>query len=375
MEIQNHILHGYDPKPIRDVHIHCHVQLPVDKTVHIFQNIMSHFNYDKIVLNAIPSKYGYADNEKAFYFKANLKNVFANCGLIHRYNSEDTAEGYLNQVKNLYAMGCDGIKILDGKPQQRAKLKKKLDDPIFNSFYAFAEEKGLPVLMHLGDPPQWWHEETCPQAAKDLGWYYADKSIYVPFENTVKEVEGILTKFPNLKLTLAHFFFMGDNLPYLEEFLGKWENTTVDLTPGGEMFRHFTLNYENSRRFFENHADRILYGTDIYNWEQTTPTIEERYASAVNLVRTFLEKNQEFQHPHATWVTEKPLTPFGFSGDVLDKIYRTNFTKIWGETPRKSDFERIAHSCKTRLETEALSDLDVENLNKVFYFFNKPTEK
>ncbi len=370
METKNHLLRGYSEKPLHDVHIHSHEQLPVSESLKIFRNVMEHFNYDKILLNVIFSKHGLAENEKGFYFKANIPGVYLNAGPIHRYDERDTAEGYLEQIKTYYAMGCDGIKILDGKPEQRLKLGKRLDDAIFDKFYGYAEENGIPVLMHLGDPPQWWHEDTCPQAAKDLGWYYADPK-YTPFEDTVNEVEGILTKFPGLKLTLAHFFFMGDNLPYLEEFFGKWKNTTVDLTPGGEMFRHFSLNYDNARKFFETYADRILYGTDIYNWEQTTPTVEERYAHSVNLVRTYLEKNEEFNHNQATWVSEAPLKPFAFEGEILDKIYRDNFTRIWGENPRPLDFELIAHQCKKCMETETLTELDTKNIQEALQFFQK----
>ena len=65
------------------------------------------------------------------------------------------------------------------------------------------------------------------------------------------------------------------------------------------------------------------------------------------------------------------MKPFAFGDDVLDKIYRDNFTRILGEKPRPLDFELIAHRCQKCIETESLTELDTENMQKVIQFFKE----
>jgi len=352
---------GFFSAPVNNVHFHSYEQHPVGKTIEIFNKTMEVCNCGKIAINTLPW-YGRLENEKGFYFKSNIENVYLNCGPVLYYDDRDTQEGLYEQIKMYHAMGCDGIKLLEGKPKCRLKLGKRLDDPLFDKFFAYAEENGLPVLYHIGDPPQWWHKETCPQAAIDLGWSYMDPK-YTPFDELVNETEGILAKFPNLKLTAAHFFFMGDRLEYLDNLFDKYENFAVDITPGSEMCRHFTLNYDNAKAFFVKHQDRILYGTDTYNWAIDGPDGTRRHELTPEFVRTYLEQDEEFENTLADWVTDKPFRPFAFEGEILDKIYRTNFTRRWGETPRPLDNELIARWISSFNEFDLLTDLDKENLN------------
>jgi hypothetical protein len=50
-------------------------------------------------------------------------------------------EDFLSQAKRFMAMGCDGIKMLEGKPNVRKLLGGlPLNSPLFDGFYAWAEK-------------------------------------------------------------------------------------------------------------------------------------------------------------------------------------------------------------------------------------------
>ena len=54
----------------------------------------------------------------------------------------------------------------------------------------------------------------------------------------------MLDKFPKLKITFAHFFFLSDNPDEAVRIMEKYPNALFDLTPGGEMFVNFSKDPE-----------------------------------------------------------------------------------------------------------------------------------
>lgn len=226
-------------------------------------------------------------------------------------------------------MGFDGIKMLEGKPQQRKELGLRLDDPIFDPCYGFMEENGVPLTLHLADPDYFWDRDKIPEHAVKRGWFCGDGT-YPAYGQFYEEMWGILAKFPRLKLTLAHFGFMAHQKEWAERFLGDYENTALDLTPGGVMFAGFSLDPEYWRAFFIRNRRRIYFGTDTYN----DPPLSKEPGSSYGrwkLVRTFLEAGEDFQWPTVSGV----LHPFKLPEDVLRDIYRENALRRFGAEPRR----------------------------------------
>lgn len=363
--MKNYELHNYRNKPLCDMHIHPHVEAPLSESLDVYKKIIEHFNYEKIALQALPCE-EIINNYKALYFKSQLNVVYANLGLIHNHNENDTQDYYLEQVKTLYAMGCDGFKMLEGKPDNRKELGKSLCDSSFNKFYAFVEEKQLPLVLHFGDPREFWDINKIPKWALERGWLY-DQS-FVHFDVGQKEVEGILEKFPKLNLILAHFFFVSDDIEYAYNFMEKWPNVCFDLTPGTEMYFNFNSKQAQWKEFFIKYADRILYGTDIYNWHQENLTVEDKYSHAVNLERSYLEKSEPFKDK---WTKREFDTPFGLSDDILDKIYHDNFIRLFGDEPRPLDKELIVSECKKAMEKYDLTQIQTQNAKEIIEEFSK----
>lgn len=357
--MNNPEINSYDLRPLWDEHIHTHEPYPVDQTVEIFKALMQHFNYEKIVLNALPS-YGYADSFKALYVKSQIPGVYVNAGLSHYHDERDNAEAFLEQAKAFYAMGCDGFKMLEGKPDTRKADGIPLDSPVYDKFYGFLQENNLPLLMHLGDPWEFWDIDNIPKWALERGWLYDET--FVPLEGLRAEVEGFLTKFPRLKLTLAHFYFMSHDYDYAVDFMERFPNVCIDITPGSEMYVNFETDLPKWKAFFEKYADRILYGSDRYNHYVPEEELEVNRCHAINMVRSFLEKENFF----CVWKDRK-MSGFALSKDVTDKIYYKNAERIYGTTPRSVNMELLKQGAKKCLETDELSALDRQNLETILH--------
>ena len=91
---------NYYITPIYDAHIHIYTPCPVEKTVRFLEDVKTHFNYEKIMLNALPT-YNIADNFVAFYCKTRIPGIYVNAGLYHLKDCDDEAYFY-NQVKDFF---------------------------------------------------------------------------------------------------------------------------------------------------------------------------------------------------------------------------------------------------------------------------------
>jgi predicted TIM-barrel fold metal-dependent hydrolase len=232
------------------------------------------------------------------------------------------------QLRELLAVGCDGLKLLIGKPGYRKDLNHPLDGPIFEPFLQLAEDLQLPVLWHCADPPEFWNEATVPLWARGRGWSYDDSFPTKP--QIEAEMAAVFARHPRLKLILPHFYFLSDRLDDAADLLRTYPSFCLDLAPGVEMFHNFTADWDRARGFFLDHAERILYGTDFglgIGWHKDRG----------NMVRRFLETTDTFDVPPDPVMqpdTRPALRGLGLPADALRKIYVDNFRRLVGDRPK-----------------------------------------
>lgn len=374
----------YQPFGVCDSHVHLVYQDSLEKTIRVYNDIMDWHRYERIVLlgaHHITKGEDPGNNAKVLYCKsvmnaANLKRkVYAFGGLKHYFDERDTADGYLRQVQLIDKMGFDGIKMLEGKPDLRKQFGRRLDDPILDNAYAYAEEHDLPITMHVGDPAANWDINKISPTALARGWFWDET--YPTLEQLRQEVEGILTKFPKLRLTLAHFYFMGDDLEGTIDLFEKWPNVSFDLTPGGGMFVGFSKRIEEWKEFFVKYADRLHFGTDTYNstfFEKLEDYDDSMWAGfRVNQVRKVLEWTEPFEDRFFG-----RLIPMNLDKDTLQKIYHDNCVNRLGE-PRQVNasaamtyaagvLEEFERGSVTTGEREKDS-VEIENLRKIYEYY------
>jgi predicted TIM-barrel fold metal-dependent hydrolase len=244
---------------------------------------------------------------------------------------------YEEQARGLIEAGCDGMKMLEGKPTERKALGEALDSPDYHSYYAYLESEGIPILYHVVDPATFW-DPKAPKAIREGPWFYGDGS-YPSQEQIYQEMENVLREFPGLRVTFAHFYFLSADLERAAAFLDKWPNVNFDLTPGGEMYWNFTKDPERSRDFFIRFQDRILFGTDNMAGSGTYEMSTADGLAKIRAMRTFLETSRTFE-----WLGGRQHG-LGLEPDVLAKIYRGNFERFAGEAPKAVDLGGAIDHC------------------------------
>jgi predicted TIM-barrel fold metal-dependent hydrolase len=360
---------GFRNCKIIDGHAHlCHDK-PLIETAEAFADILDYYNYDALNIASIPMSYSVTHNINTFYCKSVLSpKIYASAGLIYNRSCPDLSEDFLRQVKLYHKMGCDGIKMLDGKVTQYRKRGLTINGGYYDKFFEYAQENKLPVLIHIGDPLKFWNKETAGEYAIAHGWYVE------PHEPTLEDlrkwISDTLEKFPDITMILAHFYFMSDELDRAAKMFDKYPNLYFDITPGGEMFVNFTANYDEAKEFFKKYKDRILYGTDLYNDfnKNSVPhhNVDHLHRIRVFQARAMMESNEEFLTP----LSVNPLKPFGFDSDVTDCIYSKNFCRLYGNTPAPVDKGLVLEEAERILRDYSdLSQLEKDNLNVAIQYF------
>jgi hypothetical protein len=261
---------------------------------------------------------------------------------------------FAGYVGTLSGMGCDGIKMIEGKPDMRKMLSvPPFDSPAYEPYWQRLETSGMPLVWHVNDPQEFWDAQHIPGWAREQGWFYGDGT-FINFETQYSEVLHVLERHPALKVIFAHFFFLSAQLPRLADLLERFPNMCVDLTPGIEMYRQFARDPQATRDFFLKYQERILFGTDIgAKALLTTPELgieAGESALRVELVRSFLERDGGFRLDNASGFLfgkfEAPFEGIGLPQDVLRKIYILNFERLAGDQPKALDPQSIIAECE-----------------------------
>jgi len=246
-------------------------------------------------------------------------------------------------ISRLIQLGYDGIGEMGSKPVTR-DMHIPLDSAYYEGLWESCEELGFPVLCHVGDVEDFWHERLTPEWAKERDWGYWE-GYYTTLEKLYGEIESILFEHPSLKITLCHFLFLSPHLERADEFLGTYPNANLDLSLGVELMYNISRRRDDYREFFIRHDDRILFGTDI-----GVSTTLPQHLARINLLRTFLETDEEFYTPSSAddLLTryEEPYIGLDLPRASLEKIYSGNFRRYWGNEPRGVNLEEIITTCE-----------------------------
>ena len=341
--------------PQMKIDAHIHYALPLqpetliefmDKTGTDMANLVlvPHTQRLSCVPDALMAKYKYPDR---FYVFTSLD---PSAYFIH---PRTLGKHMATHVKRMRKCGCDGVKIIEGKPDMRKMMPiPDFDLPCWEPFWAYAEAEQVPILWHLNDPEEYWDPALATDYRKKMGDVY--DNTFVNNEDQYQQVFRVLRRHPNLKIIFAHFFFLSRQLERLEKLFEAYPNIMVDMTPGSELYRHLSENHEAAEAFFHKYYRRILYGTDIAarcvmvqlmksfdetenlrRWELVNSFFDPRTDKIVGNDGVYLLDVEDFR-----------LRGLNLTQEELDHIFCKNFQNFVSEVPRKVEPRLIVTECR-----------------------------
>ena len=268
-------------------------------------------------------------------------------------HTANLGKAFAKHAARLLSLGCDGVKLLEGKPtMRRAYPIPDFDDAKWEPFWAYAEETRLPLLWHVNDPETFWHPEQLPAFARSCGWGYGKGD--VDNEAQYRQIRNVLERHPLLNVTFAHMFFLSNQLIRLTEWMDSFPGMRVDLTPGIELYENLSAKPEEARAFFDRFPDRIQYGTDIGGravLNEKTPKLNRNEAVLrAKYCRFFLTEKASMgiRADGDFLIGAEPfvLHGLGLPEEALEKIFYRNFLAFVGhDTPVPVDAAACKKEC------------------------------
>lgn len=226
---------------------------------------------------------------------------------------ERTAAQFAADVK----AGAQGLKIFKNlgmyvfDPLGRVRV----DDPRLDPLWAKAGELGVPVLIHVGDPAQFWlpHDGTNERWLELKQRPRRKRSGEPSFDQLIKEQVNVYKRHPNTKFIVAHFMWMANDLDRLAAYLDELPNIVVEM---GAIIYDPGRQPRYAAAFFEKYQDRILMGKDTW--------APEEYYTYFRVLETADEYFPYYRKRHAFW----RLYGLDLSDEVLKKVYYQNAMRL-----------------------------------------------
>ena len=198
----------------------------------------------------------------------------------------------------------------------------RLDDPRLAPVFAGAGEEGLPIVIHIGDPPPFFRENSETNEYYNCLREHPEWSFHRPglasFEEHMEMQENLLGMYPKTTFVIAHVGSWSENLAQVAAWLDRFPNMNIDIAARIDQLGRQPYT---AREFMTKYADRILFGTDY----------EPRIADAGDFYTIhyrFLEtKDEYFDHPFESLGMWK-IYGLGLDDDALRLIYRDNAARI-----------------------------------------------
>ncbi|MEJ6602686.1 MAG: amidohydrolase family protein [Opitutaceae bacterium] len=227
--------------------------------------------------------------------------------------AEKTAAQFEADVK----AGAQGLKIFKSlgmyvfDPLGRVRV----DDSRLDPLWAKAGELGVPVLIHVGDPAQFW----LPHDGNNERWLELKqkprriRTGEPSFDQLIKEQVNVYQRHPNTTFIIAHFMWMANDLDRLGGYLDALPNTVVEM---GAIIYDPGRQPRHARAFFDKYQDRILMGKDTW--------APEEYYTYFRVLETADEYFPYYRKRHAFW----RLYGLDLSDEVLQKVYYKNAMRL-----------------------------------------------
>ena len=293
-----------------DFHVHVQGNLSVESAANGFRDMCQRHGYSGVGIMSLYYKDFLECNDFVLKVKDALKDSYAFAALL-------PGEDFATQAKRLMSSGFDGIKLIrGGKPNYQRLFGYTYDAPIYEDFFALAEEDQIPILMHSNDPALNWDISRASQRAIDNGWVYDET--YPSHEFFYSVIDRVLEKHPKLNIAIAHLGFYSEDIDRAIDLLERYPSLKFDITPALNIYFEMSEYRDKARKFFCDYNDRLIFGTDAEN-----PLIgfSREYNDRKNLItNTFLSGDRESEHVF----DGKIIRPIGLDDTVLENVYYNN---------------------------------------------------
>ncbi|HUA16369.1 MAG TPA: amidohydrolase family protein [Verrucomicrobiae bacterium] len=194
------------------------------------------------------------------------------------------------------------------------------DDPRMDLLWEKCGELGMPVSLHVADPI--WMYQKMDQYNDGLMnayyWRLDNQPGIVDLSGMIEILERTLARHRKTTFIACHFANLDYDLAWLGEVLERNPNLYADISA---RYAETAPIPRFASQFYERHADRLIYGTDM-GFDEAMYRVTFRILESLD--EHFYEIDQFSYH----W----SLNGFGLSDDILRKVYHENAARLLNRT-------------------------------------------
>ncbi len=167
--------------------------------------------------------------------------------------------GFAAQAQRMAAIGADGYKMYEGKPNARKVCGSiPLTHALYGAFYQTLEQKDLPLALHLADPPEFWDLNAATEDQVGHGWFFGDLT-HASWQQLYSEVTAVIAAHPGLNIIIPQMGYLPPDLKHMERLLSAYPNLYFDIAPAGSTYRDIAGRPAVWGEFIRAHAERLLF--------------------------------------------------------------------------------------------------------------------
>ena len=246
------------------------------------------------------------------------------CGFDYRgYDQPGFGPAAVKELERCCGKGARGVGELGDKGKGLFYGETKawgmhIDDPRMDPLLAKCAELNMPVSIHVAEPI-WMYlpmDSTNDGLMNAFDWRLDNDPENLGHAATVQTLAKALKRHPQTTFIACHFANCGYDLSILGGMMDTYPNLYADI---GARYAEVAPVPRRTARFFQQYADRLVYGTDMGT-----------DARMYEITFRILESADEHFYETAQFGYHWALHGLALEEAVLRKIYRDNALKLMG---------------------------------------------
>ena len=304
--------------PIIDMHSHPYAKTP--QQIEEWLKNMDEVGVQKTMILAMATGAEFDDIYRKYSKYPDRFEIW--CGFdFSGYNKPGFGAAAVKELERCHQMGARGVGEIHDKGSGLISGKSKApgmhpDDPRMDALFERCAELGMPINLHVADPI-WMYQKmdkTNDGLMNAYLWRLDNKPNIVNLSGMIDILERTLARHRKTTFIACHFANLDYDLARLGQLLERNPNLFADISA---RYAETGPIPRFAAKFYEKHADRLLYGTDM-GFDK--PMYRVTFRILESLDEHFYEIEQFDYH----W----SLNGFGLSDDTLKQLYHANAEKL-----------------------------------------------
>jgi predicted TIM-barrel fold metal-dependent hydrolase len=237
------------------------------------------------------------------------------------YDKPGFGPAAVKELERCKQAGARGVGEIHDKGRGLVSGKSKApgmhpDDPRMDSLIEKCGELGMPISLHVADPI-WMYQKMDKHndgLMNAFEWRLDNQPNIVGLSGMVDILERTAARHRNTTFIACHFANLDYDLARLGEVLERNPNLYADISA---RYAETAPIPRFAAQFYEKHADRLVYGTDM-------GVDQAMYRVTFRILESLDEHFYEIEQFSYHW----SLNGFGLSDSLLKQVYHDNAAKL-----------------------------------------------